>query len=239
MNIRHLKPHPLASLLPSMAGDALDALTADVKANGLQSEIVVYDGLVLDGRHRLRVCDLLGIEPKIRIFEGTEDQARALVLSLNLHRRHLNSEQRRELVERLLQAKPEKSNNAIAKTASVDDKTVAKVRVALEARSEIPNVAKRTDSKGREQPAKKSRATPNARSPKSVVPRRVVTAKTLADDYRKRISHDYLELADGQKREFVQRLVAIIKMLTPEGAAPSAGAITDATDAIDAAMVLQ
>jgi hypothetical protein len=38
------------------------------------------------------------------------------------------------------------------------DKTVAKVRADLEARSEIPNVEARTDAKGRKQPASKSKS---------------------------------------------------------------------------------
>jgi ParB-like chromosome segregation protein Spo0J len=234
MSPRLLKPHPLAELMPAMTEEEFVALKEDIEKHGVHEPVWVFENQILDGRHRARACDELDQEFEIREYNGTDPGA--FVVSLNLHRRHLNREQKRALVERLLEAMPEKSNNAIARTAKVDDKTVAKVRVELEARSEIPNVAKRTDSKGREQPAKKSRATPNARSPKSVGPRRAVTAKELADDYRKRISHDYLELVDGQKQEFVRRLAAIIKMLTPKVAAPSADTITDAADA---AVVLQ
>jgi hypothetical protein len=41
-----------------------------------------------------------------------------------------------------------------------DDKTVAKVRRELERRSEIPNVETITDTKGRQQPTRKTRRTP-------------------------------------------------------------------------------
>jgi hypothetical protein len=76
-------------------------------------------------------------------------------VSANLHRRHLNTEQKRELIEQLLKAKPERSDNATAKLAKVSDKTVGAVRRQLEGRSEIPNVSARTDSAGRRQPAVK------------------------------------------------------------------------------------
>ena len=51
-------------------------------------------------------------------------------------------------------ADPSKSNLQIAREVRADDKTVASVRRELEARSEIPNVETRTDTRGRKQPAK-------------------------------------------------------------------------------------
>jgi hypothetical protein len=77
------------------------------------------------------------------------------VLSVNLHRRHLSVEQRRELAAKVLKAQPDKSNLAIARQVKVSDKTVAKVRRALTRRSEIPNVGTITDARGRRQPSAK------------------------------------------------------------------------------------
>jgi hypothetical protein len=50
---------------------------------------------------------------------------------------------------------PSKSDRQIAKFIGVDHKTVGKIRREAEARGEIPHVEKRTDTKGRSQPAKK------------------------------------------------------------------------------------
>ena len=140
--------------------------------------------VLLDGRHRLDALALLGLlcvdeaghlcttKRWLRDRGWSDDGAPerlhrqyieggdpyALALSYNVHRRHLTAEQKRDLIAKLLKAKPEASNLAIAKQVRVaTDKTVAKVRADLEARSEIPNVEARTDAKGRKQPASKSK----------------------------------------------------------------------------------
>jgi hypothetical protein len=76
----------------------------------------------------------------------------AYVVSANLHRRHLTGEQKRELIAKVLQAKPEASNRTIAKQI-----TVAAVRDDLESTGEIPQLEKTVgaDGKKRKAPAKK------------------------------------------------------------------------------------
>jgi hypothetical protein len=81
-----------------------------------------------------------------------------LALSLNIQRRHLSAEQKRELIAKMLKAKPESSDRSIAEPLRVDHKTVGAVRHDLEDRGEIPHHDKRTDSRGRQQPAKKKPA---------------------------------------------------------------------------------
>jgi hypothetical protein len=111
-------------------------------------------------------------------FEGNETCARAFVISKNIHRRHLDAKQKREIVAALLKANPERSNNATAKMAKVDDKTVGAVRAELERRSEIPNVSTRTDSKGRKQPARKTTTRPPPVS-EEVLQQRAAAAKRI------------------------------------------------------------
>jgi hypothetical protein len=212
--------------MPAMSEEEFVALKNDIKQHGPREPVVVFENMVLDGRHRLKACDLLGVDPQTpREFAGTEEEARAFVISANLHRRHLKGEQKRELIARLVRATPEKSDRQIAQTVGASPTTVGDVRAQAEAAGDVSKLDTREDSKGREQPAKKSRPAPNSKPRKPATPSRVhrlvVTAKELADDYRTRINHDYLALADGQKQEFVRRLAAIIKMLTPELPPPS------------------
>ena len=94
-----MKAHPYADILPLLEGEAFAALVADIEANGLMEPITVYQDMVLDGRNRLRACKAAGIEPKFLEFDG--DDPLAFVLSLNLHRRHLNESQRGMVASRL------------------------------------------------------------------------------------------------------------------------------------------
>ncbi|HEX5442465.1 MAG TPA: hypothetical protein VFW87_01490, partial [Pirellulales bacterium] len=56
--------HPAATLFPLMHGVPLGELAADIAENGLREPIVCTDGLVLDGRNRLRACEMAEVEPR-------------------------------------------------------------------------------------------------------------------------------------------------------------------------------
>lgn len=146
--------HPIASMFPLIGGDELDQLREDLRIHGLREPIVIYEGKILDGRNRWRACIQAGVEPRFERYEG--DDPHAYVVSLNLHRRHLTTNQKRQVIDRLLMADPSKSNRQIATVAKVDHKTVGVEREKLEQRGEIPHVNTRTDTMGRSQPATKN-----------------------------------------------------------------------------------
>jgi hypothetical protein len=99
--------------------------------------------------------DLLTLS-HVLVLGGNEDiDPFAYVISANIHRRHLTTEQKRDLIGKLLQARPAQSNVTIAKQVKVDDKTVAKVRRELEATSEIPKLEKTVGADGKSRPAKR------------------------------------------------------------------------------------
>jgi hypothetical protein len=83
------------------------------------------------------------------------DDPYTYVISANIHRRHLTAEQKRELIAKLLKAKPEASDRQTATAIKVDHKTVGAVRADLEGRGEIPHVSTRTDTSGRKQTARR------------------------------------------------------------------------------------
>jgi hypothetical protein len=183
----HLPIHPAADLFPLMSESELRELGEDIKKNGLLSPIIIDgdDGKLVDGRNRLDAIALVGMEFEFvraargptkgkivgidsddfetpdsgavrRIFDF-EANPYDFVLSANLHRRHLTGEQKRELIAKVLKAKPEASNTIIAKQTKTTDKTVAKVRRKLESTSEIPKLEKTTgaDGKKRGRPPKR------------------------------------------------------------------------------------
>jgi phage N-6-adenine-methyltransferase len=92
--------HPAAELFPLMEGGDFAELVADIAAHGQREPIVMYDGMILDGRNRWRACQQLGLAPVYREWDGVGDPE-AFVISLNLHRRHLTREQRAELMRTL------------------------------------------------------------------------------------------------------------------------------------------
>jgi len=176
MNWRdHLDVHPAAELFPPMSEAELKELADDIELNGLQADIVLWSPthdpkklVLLDGRNRLdalAMLDKLEIDGKGRLaIKGTYGRLQyyskgdpyAHAISLNIYRRHLTAEQKRDLIAKVLKADPTKSDRAIAKMTKTDHKTVASERAAKERRGEIPHVKTRTDTKGREQPAKKA-----------------------------------------------------------------------------------
>lgn len=93
--------HPAAELFPVMDEAAFAALVADIAAHGQREPILVLDGQVIDGRHRLRACEQLGLEPLVRQVSADDGDPFGLVVSLNLHRRHLTESQRAMVAARL------------------------------------------------------------------------------------------------------------------------------------------
>jgi ParB-like chromosome segregation protein Spo0J len=87
-----LQFHMLANVFPLLEGEAFDELVDDIREHGLHEPIVVFEGMVLDGRNRLRACGAADIEPTFTVYQGHDPLA--YVVSLNLRRRHLSESQR-------------------------------------------------------------------------------------------------------------------------------------------------
>ena len=85
-------------------------------------------------------------------FQGTHDEAKALVLSLNCHRRHLTLEQKQKIIADELERDPAQSDRAIAKKAKAGHQTVGRARAKKDAASNGPldHKPERTESSGRQ-----------------------------------------------------------------------------------------
>jgi|GEM_PF-1064392 len=87
-----MKYHEAANIFPLMDEDELRTLAEDIGLRGQLVPIEICDGMILDGRNRWAACEFAGIEP-LTIEVNPKDPV-AYVLSLNLHRRHLDETQR-------------------------------------------------------------------------------------------------------------------------------------------------
>jgi len=103
-NIQALSAHPAAEMFPMLAADKLAELADSIRESGLREEIwLTRDGLVLDGRNRLKACSLAGAQPRFRTYDG--DDPWQFVYDLNYHRRHLSESERAMAAAHMANAK--------------------------------------------------------------------------------------------------------------------------------------
>jgi len=95
-----LQVHPLVrDLFPPMDDAAFEDFVADIKANGQHEPVTMFEDAILDGFHRYKACQRLGIEPNFTVYTG--DDPVAYVVSLNLRRRQLKESQRAVVAAKL------------------------------------------------------------------------------------------------------------------------------------------
>ena len=85
-----LEFHPAANIFP-MDQENIGQLAEDIRKNGQQVPIEIMDGKILDGRRRWVACGIAKVVPMTREVNPADPVV--YVLSLNLHRRHLNPSQ--------------------------------------------------------------------------------------------------------------------------------------------------
>lgn len=117
-------------VMPPLTTDELAALEADVVTRGIVVPVVVDQrGRLLDGHHRRQIAARHGIACPVEVHHVADDEdARQTALALNLARRHMTREQRRELIARECAARPQDSDREIARRLGCSATTVGAVR---------------------------------------------------------------------------------------------------------------
>lgn len=129
--------HPVSEIFPLMQGDEFEELVGDIRSNGLREPIWLdADGLIIDGRNRYRACSRAKVEPQYRIWDG-QGSLVAFVISLNLHRRHLNESQRA-----MVAAKVANLSNGQRREALSIDKAVTEPEAAGLLNVSVPSVSR-------------------------------------------------------------------------------------------------
>jgi len=103
--VTDFKIHPAAELFPMLPERQLDEMAQDICSNGQRMPVMVWRNQVIDGRNRLKACELIGADPWVQKCDkdfATDDDVIRYIFSINLLRRHLSSSERAALAVELL-----------------------------------------------------------------------------------------------------------------------------------------
>lgn len=138
MSVKEYEFHPYAAVVPMLGPPDLNALAADIQGNGLRQPIVLFEGKILDGRNRYKACQIVGVEPEFRDFNGDGDPL-DFIVSMNLVRRQLTASQKALAVAKIAElprgnpALQNQKSPANPKSAQMPNrKTVAEVASEVE-----------------------------------------------------------------------------------------------------------
>jgi hypothetical protein len=85
--------HPAAHMFPMMGPDELAELAQSIYEHGLQSPIVMFGDVLVDGRNRLEACRIAKVKPRFAELPKDADVL-AYIADANLQRRNLTKGQK-------------------------------------------------------------------------------------------------------------------------------------------------
>ena len=142
-------------VMPRLSAEEYADLEQSIKTDGVLVPIIVSPGgEIIDGHHRAEIARRLGIVCPEVVKHGEPAELRTFAYSLNLNRRHLTREQRRDLIAQSLRQDPHLADREHARRTGASPTTVGAVRDRLEAAGDVSKLDTRTDSLGRQQPAR-------------------------------------------------------------------------------------
>jgi hypothetical protein len=200
-NWQELEPHPLAALVDFGAGIDLEALAGHMRNHGYDADeaIVLHDGMILDGRHKLAAAIRAGITPTFRLFVGTNAMA---YTAKKLFRQYLDTSQRAMMAATLAKLSP------LAGVQNCTPPTLAEAAATMNvSRRSVANASKVQDA-----------GTPALNQ--------AVTDGTIADDDAARVANEPREVQDqavDAVRKGLANTASEAVGITPTQPAPAAG----------------
>lgn len=146
---KHYKPHPLCAAFPPMSDEEFQELKDSIENIGVQTPIVIFEDMVIDGWHRYTAANEVGVDcPESELPEDVDP--REFVLASNKTRRHLSKSQlalsfakvyewvsHGHYVRRGEPGSPlEKTNEELAELAGTSTKTIKQAKAVLKDGSE-------------------------------------------------------------------------------------------------------
>ncbi len=123
----------LARIFPDMPPEDFARLVASIREDGLMDPITVWQGQVIDGRHRYAACSEAGVERRFEYLDDDTDPLRH-ILARNDLRRHLDESRRAVVAHKLSAAsapgRPRKENDANLHSSFTQGEAAALLRVS-------------------------------------------------------------------------------------------------------------
>jgi hypothetical protein len=155
--------HPAASLFPLLEGEAFDELVASIRRHGVRQPVVTLDGVLVDGRNRVRAVERLaeqGVTVELTPIELSlpdGDSVADWVFSTNILRRHLTDDARAMIATKLVpmieadnaerqkqsQFKKGESGNPSGQATTESSSPAQRDRKAADARSTVGQIAEK------------------------------------------------------------------------------------------------
>lgn len=86
--------HPACASLPAMSDDSFNGLCQSINKYGIEVPIsLTHQGLLIDGKHRLKACYITGAMPEFdRLPKDYSDEYPQFAERMNTHRRHIGGQ---------------------------------------------------------------------------------------------------------------------------------------------------
>jgi hypothetical protein len=174
--------------LPKLPYDQFVALRDNIAVNGVVVPILTDGGRpvcrIIDGGYRKAIADELGYECPELVQAGlSEEEMRTLARALNLARRQLTGEQKRQLIADQLRETPDRSNRWVGKQLGVSHPTVASVRGEMEATGKVFQFDRTLGADGKYRPT--ARRQPIVHRPPAERQARIAAATLIHGDCRR------------------------------------------------------
>ena len=159
----NMEYHELSTVFSSFEGtEEFDGLVKSIKDEGLLHPILIWQGKIVDGRHRHKACVIAGVEPRYEYIRDDMalQQVMDRVVAENILRRHLTVGQRAMIAAALANMtvggsgsnqygdsnrtnlSESKSNEGAAKSLNVSPMTV---KNAKEVKRDAPDLARKVE----------------------------------------------------------------------------------------------
>ena len=146
---------PKYQVMRDLTQGEYDELKQSIIENGVLVPVITDErGHIIDGHHRKKICDELGITnyPRSIKMRLTEEQKIEMAYQLNEARRQLTPEEKRQMAEKRLRETPEISDRQIAKQVGASQPFVSSVRKEMEQSGQLITVISSIGADGKERP---------------------------------------------------------------------------------------